>query len=60
MGVPERDFAQLKHWCGYRAALGWGRPAPEDQVEIATSMAAYRGYLRDLVDAKARASPATT
>ena len=53
MGVPEQDFAQLKHWCGYRAALGWGRPAPEDQVEIATSMAAYRGYLRDLVDRKA-------
>src|SRR6201996_9751239 len=30
MGVPERDFAQLKHWCGYRAGLGWGPPAPED------------------------------
>jgi cytochrome P450 len=55
MGVPEQDYAQLKHWCGYRAALGWGRPAPEDQVEIATSMAAYRKYLRDLVDAKIRA-----
>jgi cytochrome P450 len=53
MGVPEQDFAQLKAWCGYRAALGWGRPAPEDQVEIAASMAAYRGYLRDLVDRKA-------
>jgi len=55
MGVPERDYAQLKHWSGYRAALGWGRPAPEDQIEIAAGMAAYRGYLRDLVDAKAGA-----
>jgi cytochrome P450 len=53
MGVPAGDFAQLKQWCGYRAALAWGRPAPEDQVEIATSMTAYRTYLRDLVDAKA-------
>jgi cytochrome P450 len=53
MGVPEKDYAQLKRWCGYRAALGWGRPAAADQVEIATSMAAYRTYLRDLVDAKA-------
>lgn len=52
MGVPERDYAQLKHWSGYRAALGWGRPAPADQVEIATGMAAYRWYLRDLVHAK--------
>ncbi len=56
MGVPEQDFAQLKAWCGHRAALGWGRPAPEDQIEIAAGMAAYRGYLRALVDRKA-ASP---
>ena len=54
MGVPERDHPQLKLWCGSRAALGWGRPAPGDQVEIATSMAAYRRYLRNLVDARAR------
>jgi cytochrome P450 len=54
MGVPPEDFGQLKQWCGYRAALGWGRPAPQDQVEIATSMAAYRKYLRDLVGAKAQ------
>jgi cytochrome P450 len=53
MGVPERDYPQLKLWCGSRAALGWGRPAPGDQVEIATSMAAYRRYLRDLVDRRA-------
>ncbi len=55
MGVPERDHAQLKRWCGYRAALSWGRPNPEDQVELATSIAAYRGYLRTLVEAKATA-----
>ena len=55
MGVPERDYAELKHWSGYRAALGWGRPQPEDQIEIATGMAAYRGYLRELVEAKAGA-----
>ena len=54
MGVPERDYAQLEEWCGYRAALSWGRPAPEDQVEIATSMAAYRRYMRSLVDLKVR------
>jgi cytochrome P450 len=52
MGVPEPDYAQLKQWCGYRAALSWGRPAPEDQIEIATSMAAYRRYMRTLVDLK--------
>jgi cytochrome P450 len=55
IGVPEQDYAQLKQWCGYRAALSWGRPAREDQVEIATSMAAYRRYMRTLVDLKVAA-----
>ncbi|HEY6313761.1 MAG TPA: hypothetical protein VIY52_23565 [Streptosporangiaceae bacterium] len=53
MGVPEQDYAQLKKWCGYRAALSFGRLAAGDQVETATTMAAYRGYMRDLVAAKA-------
>jgi hypothetical protein len=53
MGVPEGDHPRLKKWCGSRAALGWGRPAPGAQVEIATSMAAYRRYLRDLVELRA-------
>jgi cytochrome P450 len=52
MGVPEEDYAQLKEWCGHRATLAWGRPAPAEQVEHASSMAAYRRYLRDLVAAK--------
>ncbi len=54
MGVPDEDYAQVKQWCGYRAALSFGRPAAPDQVDIATTMAAYRRYMRDLVDAKAR------
>ena len=52
MGVPRQDWAQLKAWCGYRAALSWGRPAPEDQIEIAINLAAYRRYLYDLVRTK--------
>jgi cytochrome P450 len=53
MGVPERDYNQLKEWCGYRAALSFGRPAPGDQVAIAEGIATYRRYLRDLVGQKA-------
>jgi cytochrome P450 len=52
MGVPRQDWPQLKAWCGYRAALSWGRPAPEEQVEIATNLAAYRRYVYDLVHTK--------
>src|SRR3954452_23497153 len=53
MGVPAEDYAQLKEWCGHRAALAWGRPSPAEQVEHATSMAAYRTYLRELEARKA-------
>jgi cytochrome P450 len=52
MGVPEADWAQLKEWCGHRAGLAWGRPAPGEQVVHARGMAAYRGYLRGLVASK--------
>jgi cytochrome P450 len=52
LGVPREDWAQLTSWCGYRAALSWGRPAPEDQVDIAANLAAFRRYLYDLVCAK--------
>jgi hypothetical protein len=52
MGVPRGDYAQLRTWCRSRAALAWGRPAPAEQIDIATNMIAYRRYLRALVDAK--------
>jgi cytochrome P450 len=52
MGVPPEDVPQLKRWGGVRAGLGWGRPSPDEQVEMATQMAAYRNYLRDLVRRK--------
>ena len=53
VGIPERDWPQLKEWCGHRAALAWGRPTPAEQVHHATNMAAYRSYLRALVATKA-------
>jgi cytochrome P450 len=52
LGVSEADIPQLKEWCGARALLTFGRPAPEQQLEIATNIVAYRRYLRDLVLAK--------
>jgi cytochrome P450 len=54
MGVPERDWQQMKQWCGSRASLGWGKPGPQEQVEVATAMVAYRRYLRELVADKAK------
>jgi cytochrome P450 len=55
MGVPQQDWAQLKEWCRSRAALAWGRPAADEQGELARGMADYRGYVRELVAAKVTA-----
>jgi cytochrome P450 len=49
LGIPERDWQQLKQWCGDRASLTFGRPTPAEQVHHAENMAAYRGYLRAFV-----------
>jgi cytochrome P450 len=54
VGIPERDWPQLKEWCGHRASLAWGRPTPTEQVHHAENMAAYRGYLRTFVSRKAQ------
>jgi hypothetical protein len=54
IGIPERDWPQLKEWCGHRASLTWGRPMPTEQVHHAENMAAYRGYLRAFVARKAQ------
>ena len=29
IGLPEKDYAQVKQWCGYRVALSFGRPAAQ-------------------------------
>jgi cytochrome P450 len=52
MGVPPQDYPQLREWCGHRAALSWGRPRPDEQVDIATNIVAYRRYLLRLVESK--------
>jgi cytochrome P450 len=53
MGVPEADWPRLKEWCGSRASLAWGRPAPDEALHHAQQMVLYRRYLRELVAAKA-------
>jgi cytochrome P450 len=55
LGIPERDWPQLKEWCGHRAVLGFGSPAPEEQVDRAKAVAAYRHYLTAFVAGKATA-----
>lgn len=53
LGIPERDWPQLKEWCDHRAVLGFGRPTPGEHVQHATEVAAYRRYLATFVAGKA-------
>ena len=55
LGIPERDWQQLKQWCGDRASFTFGRPTPAEQVHHAENMAAYRNYLRHFVKRKTSA-----
>ena len=50
LGIPKAHWEQLKEWCGDRASLTFGRPSPEEQVENAKGLVAYRGFLRNFVD----------
>ncbi|HEY1968193.1 MAG TPA: cytochrome P450 [Pseudonocardia sp.] len=52
IGVPREDYPRLRAWCRSRTALQWGRPGPDEQVDIATNLVSYRRYLHTLVRAK--------
>jgi cytochrome P450 len=52
--VPPEDYGQLKRWCGYRAALTFGRPRPDERATHAENIVAYRRYLRELVAERER------
>ena len=41
MGVPEQDWAQLKAWCGSRAALAWGRRSPASRSSTRATFAGH-------------------
>lgn len=49
LGIPEGNWGQLKEWCGDRASLTFGKPSPEEQVENAEGLIAYRSFLRGFV-----------
>jgi len=49
IGFPPDDDALIKSWCANRRAFSWGKPTPEQQVEIAQGMVEYWRYCRKFV-----------
>jgi cytochrome P450 len=49
IGFPPEDDAMIKSWCGNRKAFSWGKPTPQQQIEIAQGMLDYWRYCREFV-----------
>ncbi|HSF84048.1 MAG TPA: cytochrome P450 [Acidimicrobiia bacterium] len=47
IGFPEDMDTQLKAWTTDRLAFTWGKPSPEQQVDIARKMLAYYRYCKE-------------
>jgi len=52
IGFPESDDERLKAWCLDRKTFSWGRPSPDDQVDIAQGMLGYWRYCREFTAAR--------
>jgi cytochrome P450 len=49
LGVPERDFTQVKTWSDGQIALLWGNPGPGEQIRLAHGLVEFWAYCRRLV-----------
>jgi cytochrome P450 len=56
LGLPDEDVARVKQWAQHFIAFVFGRPTPEQQVDAANGLIAWRNYGADLV-ARRQAAP---
>lgn len=52
IGFPAEDGELLKGWCGNRMAFSWGRPGPDEQIDIADGMRRYWQYCVRFVEGR--------
>jgi len=55
LGVPPEDVPQVKAWAGKRIKLYYGKPTPEEQIEMAQNLVRFWKYTQNLVQEKLRA-----
>lgn len=52
LGVPDNDVPQVKAWAGNRIKLYYGRPTPEEQIEMTKNLVPFWKYTVNLVNEK--------
>ena len=52
LGVPEVDVPQVKAWAGNRIKLYYGKPTPEEQVEMTSNLVPFWKYTQALINKK--------
>lgn len=50
LGIPQADVPVIRKGSANRVAFVWGRPTPEQQVELAQGMVDFWSYLRGVID----------
>ncbi len=54
LGVPAADVPRVKAWAGNRIKLYYGRPTPDEQIDMTRNLVPFWRYVVDLVAEKAR------
>lgn len=52
LGVPSEDVPQVKEWAGKRIILYYGKPSPDEQIEMAKNLVRFWKYTQALVQEK--------
>ncbi|MGH9035807.1 MAG: cytochrome P450, partial [Acidimicrobiia bacterium] len=52
LGIPEKDVAHVKAWAEDRLTLIWGRPEPDEQVELARRTVEFWQFCERLVETR--------
>lgn len=52
LGVPDADVPQVKAWAGNRLKLYYGRPTPDEQIEMTKNLVPFWKYTVNLVQEK--------
>ncbi len=55
LGVPPEDVPQVKAWAGKRIKLYYGKPTPDEQIEMARNLVLFWKYTQALVQDKLKA-----